>query len=114
VELHTGKIKKPGSESLTIETAKTVDILEYLGKNKKVYKLIGFALETDNEIEYAKDKIKKKNLDMIVVNNPNTEGAGFGVDTNVISIIDKNMNITKYEKMSKFDAANKIIDKMQS
>lgn len=104
------KIKKSGAENLTIETTKTVDILEHLGKNKKGYRLIGFALETNNEIEYAKDKIARKNLDMVVVNNPKTEGAGFGTDTNVISIIDKNMKITSYEKMPKYDAANVIID----
>lgn len=104
------KIKKSGSDNLTVETTKTIDILEYLGKNKSGYKLIGFALETNNEIEYAKDKITRKNLDLIVVNNPKTEGAGFGTDTNVISIIDKNMNITSYDKMPKYDAANKIID----
>lgn len=108
------KIKKSGSDNLTIETEKTIDILEYLGMNKKGYKLVGFALETSNEIEYAKGKIAKKNLDMIVVNNPKTEGAGFGTDTNVISIIDNELNITAYDKMSKFDAANKIIDKMIS
>jgi phosphopantothenoylcysteine decarboxylase / phosphopantothenate---cysteine ligase len=114
VSVSDEKIKKTGRDSLTIQTEKTIDILEYLGKNKKVYKLIGFALETSNEIEYAKDKIVKKNLDLIVVNNPKTEGAGFGTDTNVISIIDKDLNITEYDKMSKFDAANKIIDNMLS
>jgi phosphopantothenoylcysteine decarboxylase / phosphopantothenate---cysteine ligase len=110
--LSAGKIKKSSSDELVIETTKTIDILEYLGKNKKSYKLIGFALETNNEIEYAKDKIANKNLNWIVVNNPKTEGAGFGTDTNVISIIDKDLNVTAYDKMSKFDAANKIIDRM--
>ena len=112
-EFHTGKIKKSENDSLLIETTKTVDILEYLGQHKNGAKLIGFALETDNEIEYAKDKIKQKNLDMIVVNNPKIEGAGFGTDTNVISIIDKSSNVTAYEKMTKFEAANVILDKMQ-
>lgn len=106
------KIKKSQTCEMPIETEKTTDILEYLGKNKSGYKLAGFALETDNEIEYAKDKITKKNLDIVVVNNPKVQGAGFGTDTNVISIIDKNMNITKYNLMSKFDAANKILDKI--
>jgi phosphopantothenoylcysteine decarboxylase / phosphopantothenate---cysteine ligase len=106
------KIKKSQTGELAIETEKTIDILEYLGKNKSGYKLAGFALETDNEIEYAKDKITKKNLDIVVVNNPKDQGAGYGTDTNVISIIDKNMNITKYDLMSKFDAANKILDKI--
>ena len=106
------KIKKSQAGDITINTEKTIDILEYLGKNKSGYKLIGFALETDNEIDYAKDKIANKNLDLVVVNNPKVHGAGFGTDTNVISIVDKEMNITKYDIMSKFDAANKIIDKM--
>jgi phosphopantothenoylcysteine decarboxylase/phosphopantothenate--cysteine ligase len=111
-EVQNGKIKKSAGE-LVIETTKTIDILEYLGSHKNGAKLIGFALETDNELEYAKDKIKKKNLDMIVVNNPRVNGAGFGTDTNVISIIDKSSNVTSYEKMSKFEAANVILDKMQ-
>jgi phosphopantothenoylcysteine decarboxylase/phosphopantothenate--cysteine ligase len=106
-----GKIKKV-SGILIIETTKTVDILEYLGKNKTGYKLVGFALETENEIEYAKDKIKRKNLDMIVVNNPRNEGAGFSTDTNIITIIDKNFNVTPYDKMTKFEAADKILDNL--
>lgn len=110
--VYDGKIKKSSAESLTIETERTTDILEYLGNNKKGYKLVGFALESANEIEYAKSKITNKNLDLIVVNNPRVEGAGFGTDTNVIKIIDSSMNITSYDKMSKFDAANAIIDKM--
>ncbi len=110
--VYDGKIKKSSSDDLTIETERTIDILEYLGKNKKGYKLVGFALESANEIEYAKDKLQRKNLDLIVVNNPRTEGAGFGTDTNVIKIIDSSMNISSFEKMSKFDAANAILDKM--
>lgn len=106
------KIKKSQSGDLVIETEKTTDILDYLGRNKSGYKLIGFALETNNEIEYAKDKLTKKNLDLAVVNNPKVHGAGFGTDTNVISIVDKEMNITKYDLMPKYDAANKIIDKI--
>ncbi|NOS86172.1 MAG: bifunctional phosphopantothenoylcysteine decarboxylase/phosphopantothenate--cysteine ligase CoaBC [Ignavibacteria bacterium] len=106
-----GKIKKSAG-NMTIETEKTVDILEYLGKNKSDYKLVGFALETENEIDYAKGKIEKKNLDMIVVNNPKVEGAGFKTDTNVITIIDCKGNQTEYPKMSKFDAAGKILDKI--
>jgi len=108
-----GKIKKKTSANLTIETAKTVDILDYLGKNKKRFKLVGFALETENEIENAKEKLKRKNLDLIVLNNPRTAGAGFGTDTNVVTLIDRHMNITETGKNSKFDIANIILDKMQ-
>lgn len=108
----SGKIKKSNTDNFTIETSRTIDILDYLGKNKNGSKLIGFALETENETEYAKNKIQKKNLDMIVVNNPRTEGAGFGTDTNVITIIDKKMNVVNFDKMTKFEAANIIIDNM--
>ncbi|HRE12303.1 MAG TPA: bifunctional phosphopantothenoylcysteine decarboxylase/phosphopantothenate--cysteine ligase CoaBC [Ignavibacteria bacterium] len=108
--VHTGKLKKSGNDNLAIETERTVDILEYAGKNNTGFKLIGFALETENEIEYALDKIKRKDLDMIVVNNPKVEGAGFKTDTNVITIIDKNGNKNEYPKMTKFEAAGKIID----
>ncbi len=107
-----GKIKKSNNEALSIETERTTDILEFLGNNKKDFKLVGFALESANEIEYAKDKIVKKNLDMIVVNNPRVEGSGFGTDTNVITIIDSAMKISPFDKMSKFDAANVIISSM--
>lgn len=106
-----GKIKK-GKMALNIETEQTKDILEYLGKNKKNKFLIGFALETDNEIKNAKGKIKKKNLDLIVVNNPRTEGAGFITDTNVATLIDKRLKVTKLSKMSKFELANVILDKI--
>jgi len=111
-EIHNGKIKKSKSDNFTIETSRTIDILEYLGKNKNGSKLVGFALETENENEYAKDKIRSKNLDMIVVNNPRVEGAGFGTETNVITIIDKQMNETKFDKMTKFEASNIIIENM--
>ncbi len=108
-----GKMKKSAGDEISIEFTKTTDILKYLGENKKDYKLIGFALETAGEIEYAKKKLSEKNLDMIVVNNPKVEGAGFGIDTNVITIVDKNGNATPYEKMTKFEAANVILDQLQ-
>ncbi len=112
-EILNGKLKKSSSENYSIETIRTVDILEYLGQNKSGFKLIGFALETENELEYAKDKIKRKNLDMIVVNNPRNSGAGFGTDTNIITIIDKDFKETAYNKMTKFEAAEKILDNVQ-
>ena len=105
-----GKIKKAQTANLIIETEKTKDTLEFLGKNKKGFYLVGFALETDNEIENAKTKLKQKNLDLIVVNNPRTEGAGFGTDTNVAVLIDKNMKELKTGKMTKFELANIILD----
>ena len=87
----------------------TTDILQYLGKNKKGFKLIGFALETENEIENAGKKLKSKNLDLIVLNNPNVDGAGFGVDTNKVTLIN-NKNIIELPLMSKYEVANSILD----
>ncbi|MGH2574378.1 MAG: bifunctional phosphopantothenoylcysteine decarboxylase/phosphopantothenate--cysteine ligase CoaBC, partial [Ignavibacteria bacterium] len=111
-EAHKGKLKKSDLNGISLQTTKTTDILEFLGKNKNGYKLIGFALETENELDNAKEKLLKKNLDMIVVNNPNIEGAGFGKDTNTVTLIDKELNLTKIGKTSKYDIANIILDKV--
>lgn len=82
------KIKKQGD--LSIPLKKTTDILEYLGKHKvKKQFICGFALETNRELEYAQDKLNRKNLDMIVLNSLNHKGAGFKHDTNQITILDK-------------------------
>lgn len=105
------KIKKENRDRFVFEFGKATDILEYLGKNKDGFKLVGFAMETDNGVENAREKLNKKNLDFIVLNNPNTEGAGFGTDTNVVTIIDKDSE-ENLPKMSKYDVANKIIDKL--
>ena len=80
------KIKK-NDDSLTLELTKTEDILASLGRQKQNQKLIGFALETNNEVENARKKLKKKNLDFIVLNSLNDKGAGFKEDTNKVSII---------------------------
>ncbi|MDD5363294.1 MAG: bifunctional phosphopantothenoylcysteine decarboxylase/phosphopantothenate--cysteine ligase CoaBC [Ignavibacteria bacterium] len=104
------KMKKDKKvSSVNLELEKTVDILQYLGKNKKGFILFGFALETDNQIENAKRKLKEKNLDLIVLNDPNVEGAGFGTDTNVASLI-TNDAITELPLMSKYELANSILD----
>ncbi|MBP6425308.1 MAG: bifunctional phosphopantothenoylcysteine decarboxylase/phosphopantothenate--cysteine ligase CoaBC [Flavobacterium sp.] len=107
------KIKKLASE-FSIELEKTVDILAYLGAVKKNQLVIGFALETENEIENAKLKIQKKNLDLIVLNSLQDEGAGFQKDTNKVTFIDKNFNIEPMELKSKeavaADIINKVID----
>lgn len=103
------KIKKK-DESLTIELVKNPDILAWAGTNKSLnQKLIGFALETNNAIENGMDKLKRKNLDFIVVNTLEDEGAGFGHDTNKISIIDINNKITNFELMTKQKAAEEIV-----
>ncbi|ELR70337.1 Phosphopantothenoylcysteine decarboxylase [Fulvivirga imtechensis AK7] len=103
------KIKKK-SESLTLELVKTQDIAAALGKLKKNGQFtVGFALETENEKENAIQKIKAKNFDMIVLNSLNDKGAGFGYDTNKISIIDKQNNVRDFELKNKKDVAQDIV-----
>ncbi|MBK9331987.1 MAG: bifunctional phosphopantothenoylcysteine decarboxylase/phosphopantothenate--cysteine ligase CoaBC [Ignavibacteria bacterium] len=110
VNTGTGKIKKEEKENFIFEFKRAVDILQYIGERKKNFKLIGFALETDNEIENARAKLKKKNLDMIVSNNPDSEGSGFGTDTNKVNLI-TSKNIESIPLMSKYDVGNAILDK---
>jgi phosphopantothenoylcysteine decarboxylase/phosphopantothenate--cysteine ligase len=105
------KIKKAES-SLTIELEKTKDILASLGEIKKNQFLIGFALETENEMEHAQQKIRKKNLDLIVLNSLQDEGAGFGKPTNKITFIDKSFNVEPMQLKSKEAVAEDIINKI--
>lgn len=105
----TQKIKKQET-NLTIELEKTQDILATLGEKKKGQYLIGFALETENEVEHAKAKIKKKNLDLIVLNSLNDEGAGFGHATNKVTFIDKNFNEFPMDLKSKEAVAQDIVN----
>ncbi|HNP32618.1 MAG TPA: bifunctional phosphopantothenoylcysteine decarboxylase/phosphopantothenate--cysteine ligase CoaBC [Flavobacterium sp.] len=105
------KIKKADT-SLNIELEKTQDILASLGKIKQKQFLIGFALETENEIENAKLKIQKKNLDLIVLNSLQDEGAGFGKPTNKITFIDKDFVIEPMDLKPKELVANDIINKV--
>ena len=107
----TQKIKKT-ENSLNIELEKTQDILASLGKIKKNQFLIGFALETENEIENAKLKIQKKNLDLIVLNSLQDEGAGFGKPTNKITFIDKDFAVEPMELKSKEAVAEDILNKV--
>ncbi len=106
------KIKKSGS-SLTIELVKTTDIAETLGKRKKQQVFVGFALETENELENARAKLSRKNFDLIVLNSLNDEGAGFGVDTNKITLLDKENNITHFELKNKTLVALDIADAVE-
>lgn len=109
-EVATDKIKK-NKDELVIELKKTKDILKSLGEKKsKEQVLVGFALETNNEREYALDKLKRKSADMVVLNSLNDKGAGFGTDTNKISIFDKSGKEFHYELMSKKEAAKNIVD----
>jgi phosphopantothenoylcysteine decarboxylase / phosphopantothenate---cysteine ligase len=105
------KIKKKDS-TLTLELEKTKDILESLGKIKKKQILVGFALETDNEIENAIKKLKNKNLDLIVLNSLSDKGAGFGGNTNKVTLIDNEENITNYNLKSKAEVAQDILSEI--
>jgi phosphopantothenoylcysteine decarboxylase/phosphopantothenate--cysteine ligase len=102
------KLKKT-SDAMRIDLEPTPDILKHLGTKKTKQLLVGFALETNNEEENAKTKLKKKNLDFIVLNSLNDKGAGFKKDTNKIKII-TNSEIIRYETKSKTEVAKDIID----
>ena len=105
------KIKK-SSETLTLELVKNPDILRELGTLKKNQVLVGFAVETQNILEYANKKLVEKNLDFIVANDVTAEGAGFGVSTNIASIIWREGDVETFDKMSKAALAEKIIERV--
>ena len=105
------KLKKDSNE-FSIELEKTKDILASLGEIKKNQFLVGFALETENEIDNAKSKIQKKNLDLIVLNSLQDEGAGFGKPTNKITFIDKKFKVEPMELKSKEAVADDILNKI--
>lgn len=107
------KIKKSGSvEMSTIELERTEDILSYIGANKREGQIIcGFSMETQNMIENSKAKLEKKNADMIVANNLKVEGAGFGTDTNIVTLITRDSS-EQLEIMEKTKVAEKIVDKL--
>jgi len=108
----TNKIKKQ-HDDLSIELVKTKDILKTLGERKVNGQiLVGFALETTNEREYALNKLKSKNADLIVMNSLNDKGAGFGVDTNKVTIFEKNGNEIAYETKPKQQVARDIVDRI--
>ena len=108
------KIKKKDNE-LSIELSRTKDILKELGERKKENSkkqfLCGFSMETENMEENSKKKLRSKNVDMIVANNVKVEGAGFGTDTNVVTIYTNDKEII-LDKLSKLEVAKKIFDEI--
>ncbi|HSD07790.1 bifunctional phosphopantothenoylcysteine decarboxylase/phosphopantothenate--cysteine ligase CoaBC [Flavobacterium sp.] len=111
VNVASQKIKK-ASDDFSINLEKTKDILASLGEVKKNQFLIGFALETENEIENAKAKIQKKNLDLIVLNSLQDKGAGFGKSTNKVTFIDSKFQIEPMDLKSKEAVADDILNKV--
>lgn len=104
------KIKRKGDD-LTIKLQPTQDIAAALGAQKKKKQvLVGFALETDNELKNAKDKMERKNLDLIVLNSLQDKGAGFRVDTNKVTIIDRHNGLTAYDTKTKREVAEDIVE----
>ncbi len=103
------KIKKNGG-NMTIELERTDDILKYLGEHKKQGQFIcGFSMETENMLENSRKKLRSKNVDMIAANNLRQDGAGFGCNTNVVTLITEN-DETQLDIMSKDKVAEKIFD----
>ena len=112
IQVSKEKIKK-SSDTLTLELVKTKDILQSLGQKKmRGQILVGFALENQHEKEYAIGKLKNKNADLIVLNSLNDEGAGFGYDTNKVTIFEKNGNQLEYERKPKQQVAKDIVDRI--
>lgn len=109
----TKKLKKESTEINAIELVPTVDILKYLGSNKKHQKLVGFALETDNELANAQSKLTRKNLDMLVLNSLNDKGAGFGTDTNKVTFV-FHESIKEFSLKNKEDVAVDIANEVES
>lgn len=101
------------TKSINLDLKPTVDIAKYISEIKSDNQfLVGFALENDNELENAKNKLINKKLDLIVLNSLNDEGAGFDFDTNQVKIIDKKLNISKFKLKSKKDIAIDIFNKI--
>jgi phosphopantothenoylcysteine decarboxylase / phosphopantothenate---cysteine ligase len=109
----TKKLKKESTDINAIELMPTVDILKHLGSNKKHQKLVGFALETDNELANATSKLIRKNLDMLVLNSLNDKGAGFGTDTNKVTFV-FHESIKEFSLKKKEDVAVDIANEVEA
>lgn len=113
-KMYAQKIKKSG-DTIQISLVKNKDIASEMGQIKKKHQItVGFALETDNEISHAQEKLHKKKLDFIVLNSLNDAGAGFRSDTNKIKIIEKEGQMFDYDLKSKNDVANDILDRLEN
>ncbi len=110
-EVALQKIKKK-ERTLTLELEKTKDILASLGSIKKQQFLVGFALETNNELENAKAKLKTKNLNLIVLNSLNDKGAGFKTETNKVTFIDDKETVSEFQLKSKTDVAKDLLNEI--
>lgn len=109
-EVSEHKIKK--TDNIMLELVKNPDILKGLGENKKHQKLVGFAAETQNIIEYGRDKVERKNLDFLVANDVSKNDAGFNVDTNEATLIFKDGTLKEIPNMSKNGVAKVIIEEL--
>ena len=106
-----GKIKKSAPEAV-VELELNPDILAEAGSHKKSQILVGFAAETENLLASSREKLKQKNLDLIVANDVTLPGAGFGVDTNIVKIIDRDGKVGELPLMAKEDLADRILDRI--
>lgn len=113
IKRSNNKIKKQDNDNLNIELTRNMDIAYHYGNRKDKQVVVGFAAETENLLAYAKSKLQKKKFDFIVANDVSQEGAGFKHDTNVVTIIDKNLKDKSYPKMKKSEIAKIIIDKVK-
>jgi len=104
------KIKKKSGQGMSLALEPTKDILASLGLLKKDQFLVGFALETQNELENSKKKLEKKNLDFIVLNSLRDKGAGFKGDTNKVTFIEKDNKVTPFDVKSKHEVARDILE----
>ena len=107
--VHDQKMKKKDGD-LSIQLERTIDILKTLGERKTSQILVGFAAETENVEEYAKQKLEKKNADMIVANNVSVKGAGFGSDTNIVTMFKRDGSKIELPILSKHDVAKEILN----
>lgn len=113
ITVSDSKIKKSDGD-MSIPLKRTTDILKYIGENRRENQIVcGFSMETDNVLENSRRKLESKNCDMICANSLKKDRAGFGTDTNIITMITRN-GIKEIELMSKFDAANIILSKLKN